>query len=45
MEHHHHHRVACPKMDDAIPTSDLHTWAVEDLLMKNTAAEIFPVAC
>ena len=32
-------------MDDAIPTSDLHTWAVEDLLMKNTAAEIFPVAC
>jgi len=34
--HHHHLRVASPVMDVAIPTSVLHTCAVEDLLIGTT---------
>jgi len=30
---HHHHCVACPVMDVAVPTSVLHACGVEDLLI------------
>jgi len=36
IHHHHHHRVACPGMDVAVSTSDLHA---EGLFMENTSAK------